>query len=595
MTVLSARQPLAVGTTLCGGEWTLGEVVGTGGFSLTYQAWQGRRQLSVAVKEFFPDDCIREGSDVRPGPSWSPESFAQYRQSFLHEGEMLQRFHHPGIVRVLGSFEENGTAYLVEELLVGITLGEGIDEAGPMLAGKVLQVAQQVGQALMTIHAAGLVHSDIKPDNLFMTGDGRCVILDFNVARGYLSEEAARAGVAALSVGYAPPEQYDPGARLTPAADVYALAASLYHLLSGMPPSEAPQRQQGEPLASLLELNSTVTPRVEAAILAAMDLDPQQRTPGVPEFLEHLGVDTSPRASISTGVPEFGRLHAQQAHKGGTYALALAGDTLFSTGRDGHVRVWSWPDMQLQRSWQAHGQPVNALALSRDGHYLVTGSTAGEVKLWDARQESEPHLLLGPGPAVLRLQFHPQAGLVAATFADGGCALLGPALPEPLRWGAHQGGANGMALHPSGELIVTGGDDRDLRIWKLPEAHCQATLVGHQKPVQCLRFNEEGDFLLSCSNDLSVKLWDMLTLKELRDFRGHRAMVWEAAFTNQPAQIVTTSADRCVRAFRIDSSRVSLCTVAHEVWTRALAADPRLPLVATGGGDGYIRVWQLPE
>jgi serine/threonine protein kinase len=573
----------------------LGPVVGTGGFSYTYQAWQGRRRLSVAIKEFFPEECARQGLHVTPSGSWNSASFAEYRAAFLQEAELLQRFHHPGIVRVLGVFSENETSYMVAELLVGITLGEGLAAAGPMPQSRILAVAQQVGQALMLIHAAGLVHSDIKPDNLFLTREGRCVILDFGVARGYLSKEAARGAVAALSVGYAPPEQYDPQAKLTPAADVYALAATLYHLLAGFAPSDARQRMQGEPLASLLDLNSTLSPRIENALFAAMDPNPQQRTPGVTEFLEHLGVDTTPRASINASIPELKRVQAQQAHRGGTYVLVLQGDRLYSAGRDGFVRVWSWPDLQIVRGWQAHGQPINTLSVSHDGAYLVTGSAAGEVKLWDAEGVSEAHTLVGPGPGVLGVAFHPQPGVVAAVFADGGCALLGPALPEKVSWGAHVGCANALALHPGGELMATGGDDQRVQLWSLPEGHCASTLSGHTKALQSLQFNRGGDLLLSCSNDLSVKLWDLETRAELRDFRGHRAMVWQAAFTSHRHVIATTSADRCVRTFRIDSSRVTLCSVAHEVWTRALAADPRQPLLATGGGDGFIRVWEIPE
>ena len=563
-------------------------MVGQGSFSLTYAAREGPWRLPVAIKEFFPEGCRRlEGQIVADGV-WDSKSFAQSVQAFEQEGATLERFHHPGIVRVLSMFRSHGTAYLVEELLEGVTLGEGLAMAGAMPLPRVLEMAQQVGQALLLVHAGGLVHSDIKPDNLFLCKDGRYVILDFGTARGYLSQ--SKVGQAAVSPGYSPPEQYELAQKLTPAADVYALAATVHHLVSGKIPADARLRLKGELLPPL-----DLPAPIGNALGEALTLDLQHRTSTIRVLLEQLGVDTSPKAALAI-LPPFESVAEQSAHPGGVYSLALHSSSgrLFSAGRDGRWRMWSWPDLQPVGLEGDHGSPINALTVSLDGAFLVTGAADGTVKLWSTQQAGPGHPLVEGGPAILALCFHPGLGVVAAAMGNGTCCLLGPTLPEPIRWSAHQGAVNGLAVHPDGQLLATAGDDKAIHFWTLPECHYQGSLLGNSTRIQSLSYLADGTGLLTGCSDLSVRLWELSSNLEIRSLRGHRAMVWAAQATCHSQLVVTASADHYLRAFQISSGRPVLQCEAHRGWVRALAVDPRLPLLASGGGDGKICLWAIP-
>lgn len=590
------REPLPEGSTLRSGVYTVGPVVGVGGFSLTYLAYQSALNLPVAIKEFFPNGCIRKDDGVHPLPPWDVANFAAAMETFVREGQTLERFHHPGIVRVHGQFQENRSAYLVEELLEGETLGEGLTRAGVMPQTQALQVAQQAGQALTVVHAGGLVHSDIKPDNIFWTYEGRYVILDFGVSRGYLSEKASKEGMAAVSPGYSPPEQYDRNCKLTPVADVYSLAATMYHLLGGRPPHDARKRMKGEKLTSLRAVNATVSAEVEHAIFHALQLETKRRPAGMRQFMEELGLDTVMKPGGVLPSTEFDLLADEMAHPGGVTSLALHGDTrrLFSGGKDGRISLWSWPEMKLIGSLAAHNQPVNALAVSPDGGYLVSGSQSGESKLWDSTQGCVLQTLLQAGPAVQRLAFHPDGSFVAAGFTDGTCALLGPALPHGQSWQAHKGSVNALDMSPDGHLLATGADDKAVHLWRLPDGRFLRALAGHDKLLQSVRFSPDGRLLITGSNDLSVRVWDLNAQMEMRILKGHRGMVWDASFTASPDVVVTVSADRCLRAFRIDNGRQFALSEAHEGWARAMAVCWTEPLVATGGADGHVRVWRIP-
>jgi serine/threonine-protein kinase len=153
---------LRPGTTLAGGTYVISDVLGHGGFGITYRALDTHLQREVAIKELFPEGCVRGGSTVVPARGWSAEALAEARTGFAHEGRLLAGFSHPSVVRVFDHFEENQTAYMVMQLLVGRTLLQ----RGRLPLPEVLACGQQLAAALAAVHEAGLLHRDINPSNV---------------------------------------------------------------------------------------------------------------------------------------------------------------------------------------------------------------------------------------------------------------------------------------------------------------------------------------------------------------------------------------------------------------------------------------------
>jgi len=568
----------------------VGKVIGEGGFSLIYEAQQRPGRLPVAVKEFFPQGCWREDMRVQASGAWSDAEFQQAVEAFLQEGEMLAIFDHPGIVRRLGAFCAYGTAYLVEELLHGTTLAEGLLQLGKMPEEQVLELLRQVGDALAQVHLVGLVHSDVKPENIFMAEEGRYVLIDFGTAHSYLQEDESRAIKAAVSPGYSPLEQYQKKHRLTPAADVYALAATAYNLLSGTPPPDARDRSRGVEM----EFPETTSPRVRRALGEALHLHPLCRTPGVGPFLEQVGVAVESRLERTRlGLHSVGE---RLAHLGATSALALhhRNQYLFSGGRDGRICASTWPDLQPKFSLQAHRRSgVTCLAVSPDGMHLVSGSHGGSVKLWSAVEKSDPHWLVAAGPAVRAIRFHPLLECVVAGFVDGNCRIFQPDFPA-VSWQAHSEGLLALDLDGKGGLLATAGLDGVVHLWNILEKPKKLTTF---KPegglVRSLCFNADGSGLLVCAGESHVSLWDVESRKEVRHFLGHRQEVWSAQFSCDPNLIVTASADHHVYLFRADSGRMLMSSRVQEGMTGALAADPQQRLLACAGADGSLRAWEF--
>ena len=244
--VLNSSGELPAQTTLQNGRYRLERPLGQGGFGITYAAKDTQLERSVALKECFPARSSRMGLKV----GGVNLEFEAQKKTFLEEGRTLARFTHPGIVRVFDVFEENDTAYLVMELLEGETLADKLERRGKLAFDEVRERLEGVLSALSEVHRAGLLHRDLKPDNLFCTTDGRTVLIDFGSARAFKSGFTV-AHTRVLTAEYAPPEQWSSEARFGPYTDFYALGATFYHTLSGNPPTSAPERMINAPLLPL--------------------------------------------------------------------------------------------------------------------------------------------------------------------------------------------------------------------------------------------------------------------------------------------------------------------------------------------------------
>jgi serine/threonine protein kinase len=263
---------------LIAAKYRVESVLGQGGFGITYLATDTQLEHRVAIKELFPDGSTRSGTHVRPPPGLD---FLETKRKFLEEARVVQRFHHPNIVRVYGTLEENDTAYIVMEVLEGSTLGSDVSSNGPFPERTVLEMARQLCEALEVVHDAGLLHRDIKPDNVFLASDNRVVLIDFGSARDFARGQVKK-HTRLVTPGYAAPEQYATQATFGAYTDVYGLAATLYFALEGRMP----------PLATELMLGATLefrnANRLRQGLEAGMQVKVDQRPQSVHAFIESL-------------------------------------------------------------------------------------------------------------------------------------------------------------------------------------------------------------------------------------------------------------------------------------------------------------------
>ncbi len=237
------------------------EVLGAGGFGVTYKAFDQHLNCTVAIKEYLPSALAlrAEGRTVVPRSLSLAEEYHYGLEQFIEEGRTLACFKHPNIVRVTRYLKANGTAYLVMDYESGQSLQEYLSTHPNPPEEKLRSILVAVLNGLRVVHAQGYLHRDIKPANIYLRDEGEPLLIDFGAARLALSGHSQTlTGI--VTAGYAPFEQYSAKAKLAPSSDLYAVGATFYRVLTGAPPVESPERihslqeDETDPLIPAVEL-----------------------------------------------------------------------------------------------------------------------------------------------------------------------------------------------------------------------------------------------------------------------------------------------------------------------------------------------------
>ena len=269
-------------------RYTVGRAIGFGGFGITYIAWDNKLMQKVAIKEYMPSEYATRVPGNLTVTIYDGERYTEFMtglQKFLDEAQRLAKFQNvPGIVRILDSFSENLTAYIVMEYLDGMTLKQYLAEHGGKLPyEEAVEFILPVLAALQAVHKEGIIHRDISPDNIFITKDGEVKLLDFGAAR-YASTGYSKSLSVILKPGYAPAEQYLSHGEQGPWSDVYATAATLYRMITGVVPEEALERKEKDTLKPPSALGAKLPKNAEKAILNALNVRVENRTASAEEF-----------------------------------------------------------------------------------------------------------------------------------------------------------------------------------------------------------------------------------------------------------------------------------------------------------------------
>jgi serine/threonine protein kinase len=291
---------LPAGTELLDGKFVIDRQIGAGGFGITYLARDIFLDRNVVIKECFPEAfCLRLDTQVHVN---SPRHEAQHRKTvdmFMREARSIAKLRHPNIVGVHHVFEENETAYMVLELIHGRDLLDIIEDGeDPLHPDQIHEILVKTLDAIALVHRNDLLHRDISPDNILLDKWGSPVLIDFGAAREEVSKKAdAKSTMLVVKDGYSPHEFYIAGSVQQPCSDLYALGATMYHLISGEAPVDSQTRvahlaSQGKDLYNPLVGRF---PQYEIAFLEAIDtslrLAPLERIQSATDWLDLVQTD----------------------------------------------------------------------------------------------------------------------------------------------------------------------------------------------------------------------------------------------------------------------------------------------------------------
>ena len=260
--------------TLIADRYEILEVIGQGGFGITYKAYDSVLDVPVAIKEYYPSGIAsryhEQSLDVQVGGSENRRLFEEGKKKFLEEARILARFSEdPNVVGVRNFFEDNQTVYIVMQYLQGESLKEYIEKNGKISFDEAYRLLRPVMQSLGRIHAAGLIHRDISPSNLIRMRTGKVKLIDFGTAREY-STDGDKSLSIVLKPGYAPAEQYQTHGLQGPWTDVYALCASIYKLITEITPENSLNRMVNDEVRLPSECGAEISAAQEEVLMQGL-------------------------------------------------------------------------------------------------------------------------------------------------------------------------------------------------------------------------------------------------------------------------------------------------------------------------------------
>lgn len=272
------------------GRYVIQEVLGQGGFGITYLGIDKLYGNKVAIKEYYPQKiAMRKAQyeDVVTVTSIEEKNnYDKGKKRFLDEAQVMARFNkNEGIVKILDFFEANNTAYIVMEYLEGITLKQYLGKYGVLQFRNLIEMMLPLLEALIEIHSQGLIHRDISPDNIMVQHNSKLKLMDFGAARDY-TESGNKSLTVILKPGYAPPEQYQTHGVQGPWTDIYALCATIYKCLTGITPPDAIARVMDDKFKEPDQLDGKLSPDIKKILWKGMNIFPEERYQDIVEFGE---------------------------------------------------------------------------------------------------------------------------------------------------------------------------------------------------------------------------------------------------------------------------------------------------------------------
>ncbi len=619
--------------TMLAGEYRLERVLGAGGFGITYQATDLPLNRSVAIKEYFPSDfAAREGSRfVRSKSQNHDDDYRWGLDRFITEAKTLAKFDHPNIVRVFRTFQENNSGYMVLKFEEGRSFKAWLDGLGrPPSQTELDAIIAPLLDALTVIHANDFLHRDIAPDNIIIRADATPVLIDFGSARSDVAQNS-RTVSALVKPGYSPFEQYAiTGKQQGPWTDIYALAATLYHAVTGKRPADSPSRiTQDELVAAASSARAQYRPGFLAAIDQALRLKVEERPATVGQWRHALFAETPKKGAEIKPFPKpaiaktraIGKEEIPAARKIGKKPAAAKPEPAAAViVAKAPAVVQVRPPKAAKRRLMsliadakaavgitetAKPKPVRPIEIADPATIVRRAPPAAPAKPAAApRPKRERKPWLGPGwwrPAIgltarLAIIVAVVTGIVmlhdyeAPSRSTAPVSAVATATDVSLvRVIRGTGGAiTSLVTIGDGDGLALAGEDGSVQIWNAGTGTMERALIGPLNEVTAIAAADGR--LVAARRDGTVDMFDLKTGARTATLDKGDGPTWSVVFGRGDGRFLAAGQDTKIRLASANG-RIESVFSGHGNAVYALAYAPGRRIIVSGGADKLVNVW----
>jgi WD40 repeat protein/DNA-directed RNA polymerase subunit RPC12/RpoP len=583
------------------GRFEIKSALGGGGFGVVYRAFDPvlGREVALKVPKFGPEDAKRT-------------------QRFLIEAQAAAHLHHPNIVAVFESGQAGDKAFIASEYVAGKPLSVRSEENPPSFQEAALWT-RALADALDYAHDEGIIHRDIKPDNIMMAAKDRPQIMDFGLAKR-TDEDSSMTGDGSIlgTPAYMSPEQARGETdRVGPHSDQYSLGVVLYELLTGKRPFEGPPHSVVAQVAGQVppaprKLNARIPEDLEAICQQAMEKEPENRYSDLSAMTADLDRWLSGRETMARPIGRFERLtrwcKRNPMVAGLTVALLVvmfAGTVVslnFAVAARGEQRI-----AQEERD-NAEAARRAAEQSQEDAEDAAKAARKSQEQESQARRTAENRLVesyLARGRSLCErgdvhhgMLWLARSLEILPTHADDlqhairmNLATWQQQLRVRRRVLQHNGRVRSVAFSPDDKIILTGSWDHTVRLWDASTGTPIGQPLQHPDTVHAAAFSPDGKTILTGCRDKIARLWDAATQKPVGEPLKHKDYVLAVAFSPDGMRILTGGKGKIARLWDAATRMPVAEPMKHPGWILDVTFSPDGETIVTACDDGSARFW----
>jgi WD40 repeat protein/tRNA A-37 threonylcarbamoyl transferase component Bud32 len=590
----------------------------------------GRTYLAEDIDK-LNENCVVKQLAPKFQGTWA---ISKAMELFQKEAQRLKQLgEHSQIPTLLAYFEQDNYMFLVQQFVDGHNLLKELQWKVSYNSEDIKDILLSLLPVLKFIHDRGVIHRDIKPQNIIRRqSDGRLCLIDFGSSKQLTARVQMKMGTSIGSHGYSPLEQIRDGAAY-PASDLFSLGATCFHLLTGTSPFQL-WMEHGyswvknwrkylratvdQDLAKVLDglLQKDIQQRYQSADeviqdltgnvepLTSFDMEEVVATPAKPlpiqpptsprKYVKLINILTAVCAVSLLGVGEFWFRQYRHLESSISPNINQPKRQKFNNPSPlTHIPPTSWSNFSAVKTLSGKSEPIVCFAFSPDGNTIASASNQ-TIQLWNTKTGQEISALSGHSQLINTLAISPDGQTLVSGSNDNTIKLWNLATGQEVRTlESNSRAINILAFSADGHILADGSGDKTIKLWNLLTRTEILTISSHWGKVTSLAIAPNNQILVSGSNDNTIQVWHLSSGRKIRTLKGHLGTVTSLAITPDGQTLVSGSNDNTIKLWNLESGKQITTLRGHLGAVNTLAIAPNGKILASGSNDNAVKLWNL--